>query len=104
VRWLTGSPVRRRAVVLPDELVLVTDGRYGEQARSSWTPPGVDGRVAVGRNLAAQLDLLVELVAGIGALGLEAEHVSWAAQQRLRPTPSAPSSWPRPGWWRACGW
>jgi Xaa-Pro aminopeptidase len=82
VRWLTGfTGSAGRVVVLPDELVVVTDGRYGEQAQVELDAAGVDGRVAVGRNLAAQLDLLVELVAGIGRLGLEAEHVSWAAQQ-----------------------
>jgi len=80
VRWLTGfSGSAGRVVVLPDELVLVTDGRYGDQARLELA--GVDGRVAEGRNLAAQLDSLVDLVAGVRRLGLEAEHVSWAAHQ-----------------------
>ena len=82
VRWLTGfSGSAGRVVVLPDELVLVTDGRYGDQARLELDAAGVDGRVAEGRNLAAQLDSLVDLVAGVRRLGLEAEHVSWAAQQ-----------------------
>ncbi|HEY1278425.1 MAG TPA: Xaa-Pro peptidase family protein [Acidimicrobiales bacterium] len=82
VRWLTGfSGSAGRVVVLPDELVLVTDGRYGDQARVELDASGVDATVAEGRNLAAQLDLLVDLVAAVGRLGLEAEHVSWAAQQ-----------------------
>jgi Xaa-Pro aminopeptidase len=68
-------------VVLPDELVLVTDGRYGDQAAVELDAAGVKARVVVGRNLAAQQDLLVAAVKSVGRLGLEAEHVSWAAQQ-----------------------
>ena len=82
VRWLTGfTGSAARLVVLPDQLVLVTDGRYGDQAEMELDAAGVAGRVAVGRNLAVQLDVLVDLVAATGRLGLEAEHVSWAAQQ-----------------------
>jgi Xaa-Pro aminopeptidase len=82
VRWLTGfSGSAARVLVLPDELVLVTDGRYGDQAAVELDAAGVEARVVVGRNLAAQQDLLVAAVKSVGRLGLEAEHVSWAAQQ-----------------------
>jgi Xaa-Pro aminopeptidase len=67
--------------VLPDQLVLVTDGRYGDQAQVELDAAGVDGGVLVGRNLAVQLDLLADTVRSVRRLGLEAEHVSWAAQQ-----------------------
>jgi Xaa-Pro aminopeptidase len=82
IRWLTGfTGSAARLVVLPDELVLVTDGRYGDQARVELDAAGVAGRVAVGRSSAVQQDLLVQAVGSIGRLGLEAEHVSWAAQK-----------------------
>jgi Xaa-Pro aminopeptidase len=82
VRWLTGfTGSAARVLVLPDELVLVTDGRYGDQAELELHAAGVDGRVVVGRSQAAQRDLLVDAAAAVGRLGLEAEHVSWAAQQ-----------------------
>jgi len=35
-------------VVLPDELVLVTDGRYGDQAALELAAVAVEGRVLVG--------------------------------------------------------
>jgi Xaa-Pro aminopeptidase len=82
VRWLTGfSGSAARVVLLPDEIVLVTDGRYGDQAAMELAGAGVGGRVLVGRSLAAQQDLLADLVAPLGRLGLEAEHVSWSAQR-----------------------
>src|SRR5262249_12961211 len=82
IRWLTGfRGSAARVVVLPDELVLVTDGRYGDQAQVEMDAAGVDGRVLVGRSLAAQMDLLADTVSSVRRLGLEAEHVSWAAQQ-----------------------
>src|SRR5262249_25119930 len=80
IRWLTGvRGSAARVVVLPDELVLVTDGRYGDQAQVEMDAAGVDGRVLVGRSLAAQMDLLADTVSSVRRLGLEAGHVSWAA-------------------------
>ncbi len=82
VRWLTGfTGSAARVVVLPDELVLVTDGRYGDQAAIELAAAGVDGRVLVGRSLAAQQDLLAAAIGAVHRLGLEAEHVSWSAQR-----------------------
>ena len=85
IRWLTGfSGSAARVVVLPDELVFVTDGRYGDQAEMELAAAGVDARVLVGRSLAAQQDLLADVVGRVGSagrLGLEAEHVSWSAQR-----------------------
>ena len=85
VRWLTGfTGSAGRALLLPDELVLVTDGRYEEQAAEELAAAGAQARVAVGRSLAIQMDALADGVRGLGRLGLEAEHVSWAAHGRYR--------------------
>src|SRR5215218_10026595 len=82
VRWLTGfTGSAARVVVLPDELVLVTDVRYGDQAAVELAAAGVEGEVRIGRSLAAQQDLLIEVVGPVRQLGLEAEHVSWSAQR-----------------------
>jgi Xaa-Pro aminopeptidase len=82
IRWLTGfTGSAARLLLLRDELVLITDGRYGEQAAAQLVAAGVDGRVEVGLSQAAQLERLTADVRGIARLGLEAEHVSWAAQQ-----------------------
>jgi Xaa-Pro aminopeptidase len=82
IRWLTGfRGSAARVVVLPDELVLITDGRYGDQAAVELDAAGVEGRVVVGRNMAVQQDLLIDAVGLVRRLGLEADHVSWAAQR-----------------------
>src|SRR3954471_14455378 len=78
VRWLTGfTGSAARVVVLPDELVLLTDGRYRGQATLGLERAGVDGRVLVGRSLAAQHELLAGIIGPVRRLGLEAEDVSW---------------------------
>jgi Xaa-Pro aminopeptidase len=90
VRWLTGfTGSAGRALVLPDEVVLVTDGRYGERAEQELAAVGVGARVAVGHTQAEQAALLAAASAGIGRLGLEAEHVTWAALDRYRAELSA---------------
>jgi Xaa-Pro aminopeptidase len=85
VRWLTGfTGSAGRVLVLPDEVVLVTDGRYEERAAEELAAVGAPARVAIGRTQAAQLELLVAALAGVTRVGLEAEHVSWAALDRYR--------------------
>ena len=85
VRWLTGfTGSAGRALLLPDDLVLVTDGRYEERAAEELAAAGTQARVAIGRSLAIQMDALADGVRGLGRLGLEAEHVSWAAHGRYR--------------------
>ena len=59
VRWLCGfTGSNGWAVLTPDEVVLVTDGRYGEQAAAELSGHGVSGTVRVGRTRAAVLDEL----------------------------------------------
>ncbi len=84
VRWLTGfSGSAARVVVLPDEVVLVTDGRYGDQAAEQTAAAGVTATVEVGRTTAEQRSLLQSRAAGIGRLAIEAESVTWAQHGRL---------------------
>jgi len=87
LRWLSGfTGSAGRAVVLPDELVLVVDGRYGDQAVAQLADHGVAGRVLVGRTQTELRDLLTTAVSAIGRLGFEAEHVTWAEHGRLGST------------------
>jgi Xaa-Pro aminopeptidase len=82
IRWLTGfTGSAARLVVLPDELVLVTDGRYGDQATAELAAAGVDARVEVGRVQPEQRAILERELRGCHRLGLEAQHVTWADQQ-----------------------
>ncbi|MCU1483472.1 MAG: Xaa-Pro aminopeptidase [Actinomycetia bacterium] len=81
IRYLTGfTGSAARLLVLPDELVFVTDGRYRDQAAEQLAAAGVEARIAVHNT--EQQRLLTEAATGITRLGLEADDVTWAAQRR----------------------
>ena len=81
IRYLTGfTGSAARLVVLPDELVFVTDGRYGEQAADQLAAAGVDAIIEV--TTTEQEAVLRRSAAGVDRLGLEAADVTWAAQRR----------------------
>jgi len=81
VRYLTGFTGSAGLVVVSaDELVLVTDGRYTEQAADQLASAGVPGRLEITGT--EQRRIVTEAVADAGRIGLEADHVSWAAQRR----------------------
>jgi Xaa-Pro aminopeptidase len=81
IRYLTGfTGSAARLLVLPDELVFVTDGRYRDQAADQLAAAGVDARIEV--HGTEQQRLLTEAAKGVARLGLEADDVSWAAQRR----------------------
>lgn len=91
IRWITGFTGSNGWVLLgPDRvLVLITDGRYGEQAEQEMAANGVSGRVLVGRSGAAMLEHLAREVRPFFRLGFEAAHVSvqqheqWLGHLRL---------------------
>ncbi len=83
VRYLSGFTGSAGLVlVTADEVVLVTDGRYEEQAADQLRHAGVDVRLEIGATLAAQRELVVSAVPREARLGLEADHVSWSDQRR----------------------
>jgi Xaa-Pro aminopeptidase len=85
IRYLSGfTGSAGMLFVLPEELVLLTDGRYRIQAAEQLEAVGVEARLVIssagdqarpGRKIAA--------AAGVTKLGLEAAHISWARQQAL---------------------
>jgi Xaa-Pro aminopeptidase len=82
VRYLTSfTGSAATLLVHPDELVFVTDGRYGEQAAGQLEAAGVRARIEVGATQAAQRRALEAAVAGTVRLGLEAHGVTWAQQR-----------------------
>ncbi len=84
VRYLTGfTGSAATLLVTATEAHLVTDGRYEEQAAGELDASGAPAQVHIGRTLAAQDDVLRELVAEVRRIGLEADHVPWAEQRRL---------------------
>ena len=59
IRWLTGFTGSAGTLVIhPDEMVLITDGRYGEQARHQLNAAGASARVVVGTSATALRDAL----------------------------------------------
>ena len=93
IRYLTGfTGSAAMLLVLGDETVLITDGRYETQSAEQLSAAGVDARIEIGQG-ARQMEVAKQLVTGsgpgaasaagstAGRLGLEAAHVSWARQR-----------------------
>ena len=84
VRYLTGfTGSAGLLLVLPDDAVLTTDGRYRDQAAEQLAAAEVEARVEVRPTVSGQHDVLADATRGIGRLGLEADSVTWAQQRRL---------------------
>ena len=77
VRYLTGfTGSAALLLVLPDDVLFVTDGRYRDQAADQLTSAGVDARIEISGT--GQRELVAAAAAGLPSLGLESEHVTWA--------------------------
>ena len=86
VRYLTGfTGSAGLLLVHGDGALLVTDGRYRDQAADQVATSGAPAEVEVRTTQDDQRAALAATVAELGdvRLGLEAEHVAWAAQQRF---------------------
>lgn len=83
VRYLTGFTGSAAMLLVSEEAaVLVSDGRYRDQAAEQLGAAGVEARIEIGRP-AQQLAALERATKGLRRLGLEADHITWASQQRL---------------------
>ena len=83
VRYLSGfSGSAGVLVVRADDVVLVTDGRYGTQAPAELEAAGAPVEVEV-TPASGQGEVLARLVGGAHRLGLEAEHISWGRQRQF---------------------
>ena len=84
IRYLTGfTGSAAQLLVQPRALTFVTDGRYEEQAAGQLHDAGVDAEVVIGRTAAVQRELVQERAGDARAIGLEAEHVTWADERRF---------------------
>lgn len=82
IRYLTGfTGSAGMLLVTPEEWLLVSDGRYGEQAAEQTTSAGVEVRIEI--TSTRQRDVVGSAARHLGHLGLEAETVSWARQRRF---------------------
>lgn len=82
VRYLTGfTGSAAMLLVMPDDALFVTDGRYSEQSREQLEAAGVDVPIEIGLTAAAQRAALAAAVAPGTRLGLEEHSVTWAEQR-----------------------
>ena len=82
LRYLTGfTGSAGLLVVTPDGSTLVSDGRYRDQAAEQVAASGAPAAVAISPTSAGQCQLVADAAAGAGTVGLQAAHVSWAAER-----------------------
>ena len=81
VRYLTGfTGSAAMLLVLPDALLLTTDGRYKFQSAEQLAASGVEADIEIGA-LAAQHEALAKAATAVGRLGLESTSVTWAKKR-----------------------
>jgi Xaa-Pro aminopeptidase len=86
VRYLTGfTGSAGMLLVLPDRLLLITDGRYRDQATEQLDAADVEAELRIGLTMAGQYEILGTAVTSL-RLGLEAHAVSWAEQRAMAST------------------
>ena len=84
VRYLTGFTGSAALVLIrPDDVVFVTDGRYGDQSTDELGAAEVDARISVSLTGSSQRETIGSAAAGLSRIGLEADAVSWAQQRRF---------------------
>jgi Xaa-Pro aminopeptidase len=84
IRYLTGFTGSAALLLVREgDAILVTDGRYEEQAPGEVEAAGAPVAVQIGRTGEVQRDLVQAALAGVARVGLEADHISWAEQRRL---------------------
>ncbi|MDQ3384889.1 MAG: aminopeptidase P family protein [Actinomycetota bacterium] len=82
VRYLTGFTGSAGLLrVTPDGSTRVSDGRYRDQAAEQVAASGAPAAVAIDPTQAGQRRLVADAAAGAVRVGLQAAHVSWAAQR-----------------------
>jgi Xaa-Pro aminopeptidase len=83
IRYLTGFTGSAAMVLItPDSLLLVTDGRYRDQATEQLQAAGVDASVSIGLTAEEQYRVLDGAASAL-RLGLEAHVVTWAQQRAM---------------------
>ena len=84
VRYLTGfTGSAAMLLVRRDGAVLVSDGRYGEQARTQLHEAGVPATVEIRTTMAEQRAVLADAASGVARVGLEDHGITWAQQREI---------------------
>ena len=82
LRYLTGfTGSDGMALVLPDELVFITDGRYRDQSADQLAAAGVEAHIEIAGVEQREVLGAAAAASGIATLGLEADAVTWSRQR-----------------------
>ena len=85
VRWLTGFAGSAGTLILdPVNSLLITDGRYAQQAREQMRASGASTDVIEVRSSAAMFDAMVNALNKCKRIGLDLDHVSVRLYEHLR--------------------
>lgn len=83
IRYLSGfTGSAAMLLTLPDRMLLVTDGRYRDQAREQTRAAGTEVDVAIGLTASAQSEIVASAAAGL-LLGIEADVVTLSRQRAM---------------------
>ena len=78
IRYLTGfTGSAAMVLVTATDAVFVTDGRYRDRSADEMAAAGVVADIRIVTGAADEAIAEAALDAGVGRLGLEADHVSW---------------------------
>ena len=90
IRWLTGfTGSAGTLIVRRDEMVFITDGRYGEQVRAQFEAAGASARVVVGTSAAVLREGMEQSLSGAGAVAFDPTEITHAQFETLRGQTSA---------------
>jgi len=85
IRWLTGfTGSAGTLLVRPDDMVLVVDGRYGDQARDQVAQSGAKCEIVEERSAAAIRDAIVKATRGLDNLGFDANEMTLGQYESWR--------------------
>ena len=81
IRYLTGFTGSAGIVVVTlEDMVIVTDGRYTEQAADQLSVSSSPSRLEI--TSIAQREVVASIAGSASRIGLEADHITWSAQRR----------------------
>jgi len=84
IRYLTGfTGSAAMVMVTANDVWFVTDGRYTTQSEAELAGAGVQATLEVPPRADDQRRIMADAAAGCDRVALEADHVSWAQQQRF---------------------
>ena len=90
IRWLTGfTGSAGTLIVRPDEMVFITDGRYGEQARAQLQASGATARVVVGTSATALRDAMEKSLMASQRVAIDPAEITHAQFETLQGQTSA---------------